>query len=125
MNVAKQATRESIKHWMKDIIQPLRKGDTILRITDEYGGGTLEGEASNKLVLFFSISCPLFPTFADCSDCPIKIDCNDPGSPWLEFYTNPNLENANQMVKLLVQVYRSITSTLMSQQRSINGLSLT
>lgn len=100
------AIDKSIKHWEKDICQPLMRGDKIEVDSDNnLRWSCLEGGLFIcKRVPIFGEDCPLcwyiLNENKNCGNCPLS-NCNDDDSPWKRFYGNPCLANARAMVSAL------------------------
>lgn len=105
----KKLIKKSIKHWKKDIVGRLEKGDKIIFIrgdgifqSDEY---YWNGDRRSP-VKMYSDDCALCEEylFGDCVDCPLQENykgCGRNKSPYSVFRDNPNLESAQKMVKAL------------------------
>ena len=106
-----QAIRKSIKHWVLDIKRPLKKGNKILFLGYDDGIKVFEwsyGELNNNRVPCCVGDCELCKTHDDCNNCPLTKNgmcCGDDDSLYNNFYNNPNLNTATDMVRALVHIY--------------------
>ena len=94
---------KSIKHWEKDIIEPLENGRK--GIIDNYGYGCLIWSGNGDPVKCYAEHCPLCAEYKlKCKECPlfqIGERCEDEDSAWSKFQEKPILSNARKMVKAL------------------------
>lgn len=102
-----KAINDSIKHWNKDIIEPLENGKKIIN-NRYYLGSEWQWKHNNKDIRVGSYYCELCTIFhEECDECPLNtqiIGCDDPDSPWSDFYCKPTLTNARKMVKALQKI---------------------
>jgi len=111
-----KALKASIKHWNKDIIAKLATGSVIKKSTCR-----LYWE-DGILVKCYENDCPLCLIFT-CEDkgfdddkpiCPLPyynhyFTCENPNSEWSKFHSNPCLETAKNMVKLMHKILKENT----------------
>jgi len=121
--------RKSIKHWMLDIVRPLKKGDRIIRIINDWENrftAGLKWEATGKKTPTGSLHCSLcvaylndldclidyldeINDYATCGLCPLSqltgLCCGEERSAYNIFYYDPTLANAKNMVCDLVCTY--------------------
>lgn len=101
-----KAIKDSIKHWEKDIVAPLREGRKIIE-----QGHSLVWEDTKKKVHCMDLHCPLCQMMSKnesrCSDgCPYYVhydfscDIAKDGH-WAKFREKPNLKTAVGMVNAL------------------------
>lgn len=107
-----QAIRDSIEHWERDILKPLKQGNEIKRVSKDI---TLQERSivlhwipSGEKVKCYSDSCALCKVFygklQPCEGCPLYeagFACVESNSPYTEFYHNPCLDTAQNMVLVL------------------------
>ena len=100
---------KSIKHWNKDIVDRLAKGD---RITFVRGDGIFQEDGyywnrdRRSVVKMYSEDCALCDEYIEygCLNCPLdkkRKGCGKSNSPYSVFRNELNLESAQNMVKAL------------------------
>ncbi|MCK5014280.1 MAG: hypothetical protein KAS66_10710 [Candidatus Omnitrophica bacterium] len=97
-----QAIRESIRHWMLDIVRPL-KADNII-----YSSIWASSGESVKCFNTDCAMCILLFTANWCTCCPLSItvgECAAEKSIYRKFRSKPNKETATDMVRALVCTY--------------------
>ena len=105
-----RAIRESIAHWEKDIVKPLKEGDTIERRgrskTWKRSGDNLEtGSGYCALCVFMGFS--VMDDSRECEECPLSqagFGCTEKDSAYRKFYSDLTLETAQNMVLILKNV---------------------
>lgn len=117
------ATRECIKHWVLDILRPLRKDKTIKRgsIKDPGLGATsLFWEETERKVPIAVGDCALCKIYYrdSCRGCPLYLatgwKCSEHRSAYIQFRVRPTVNNAKKMVSDLVDTYKYLRREIMS-----------
>lgn len=131
---ARIALRKSIKHWVLDIVRPLKKGrevnPMVMQWTDDftqvksgaeycalcrcYPGCFSEHDIDIVFQALSSIrlgSVGIFPELIDKTEyiCPLYLTqrdiCGGPRTAWAKFVNGPDLYSAQAMVKKLIKCY--------------------
>ena len=112
-----KATRASIKHWIFDIQQPLKKGRRFIRrktlvnyivVWEDNGKKAPIGTVECALCILFHYNLNPDNVSYFCLKCPltkIRHKCLWGSSAYSIFHRHPNLKNANYMIKILVKAY--------------------
>jgi len=108
---ALEAISKSIKHWEKDILKPLLKGNKIIKTAHL----VLVWENNLVNIPFRSGDCPLCQNYLiddSCRKCPYSIYYGNPcyfddhgkEEAWFKFAMNPNTETAKAMIEKLKEL---------------------
>ncbi len=106
-----QAIRESIKHWMLDIVRPLKTDEICLNTSSGISHSLIVWRSNNKIVECYSDECALCVFNENiCFDCSLfLLTCRacgeDKASTYMDFYRKPILITAKDMVRALVCTY--------------------
>jgi len=118
----KEAILLSIEHWERDIIEPLRNGEEIIRDINPLYLQRLVWGSTTRRVPCFSMDCELCRKYYCVRVKPGRIglcpyvkfhckSCEDSGSPWMNFFLNPTLETACVMRDTLKAILQDVKPT--------------